>query len=129
MPSHSRRPYQIRKSGIKDKNIDRQILVLHKAMLDKLVKQPALLEQVISTLEQRKQSGRLRHGAYLTWYCALEQIDRDPALMYRTLLEDSPRMRKLRRSTPLVGILNETERQQALAESACGILDIDALLS
>jgi hypothetical protein len=129
MRSKSQRPYQVKKSGIKDKNIDRQILVLHKAMLDKLCMQPSLITQVLEILELRRESGRLRHGAYLTWYCALEQLQQDPQLMYRTLLEDSPRMRKLRRNTPLTGILTEYERQQALYKSACGTLDIDQLLN
>ncbi|GGD64102.1 hypothetical protein [Lacimicrobium alkaliphilum] len=129
MKKSQQRSYHIRKSGIKDKNIDKQILVLHKAMLDKLCKQPELVIQVLETLEQRRETGRLRHGAYLTWYCALEQLHHQPEVMYRTLLEDSPRMRKLRRNTPLAGILSEAERQQALLESACGTLNIEQLFS
>ncbi|GGO72503.1 hypothetical protein [Bowmanella pacifica] len=122
------RPYQIKKTGIKDENIDRQILVLHKAMLDKLCAQPALLESVLLTLESRKEQGRLGHGAYLTWYCALEQLTTSPEKMYQALLEDSSRMRKLRRQTPLVGLLTEQERQQALMADALGQTSIQTLL-
>lgn len=122
------RPYQIRKTGIKDENIDRQILVLHKAMLDKLCANPDLLPGVLDTLEKRKELGRLGHGAYLTWYCALEQLTDAPDKMYQALLEDSPRMRKLRRQTPLVGILNEQERQEALQAQALGQTTVQVLL-
>lgn len=130
MRSHHKkdRPYQIKKTGIKDENIDRQILVLHKAMLDKLCAQPTMLEGVLLTLENRKEQGRLGHGAYLTWYCALEHLTTAPEKMYQALLEDSARMRKLRRQTPLVGILTEEERQQALMTDSLGQTSIQTLL-
>ncbi|MBN7820970.1 hypothetical protein [Bowmanella yangjiangensis] len=130
MRSHHKkdRPYQIKKTGIKDENIDRQILILHRAMLDKLCQHPILVENVFSTLESRKEQGRLGHGAYLTWYCALEHLTDAPQQMYEALLEDSPRMRKLRRQTPLVGILTEEERQQALLADALGQTSIQTLL-
>lgn len=117
-----------RRGSIKDKNIDRQILVLHQAMLDKLIAQPQLLPQVLATLEQRRAMGKLRHGAYLTWYCALEYLKDQPQLTKQTLLEDSPRMRKLRRQTPLVGILSEQERQAALLADACGHTSVEVLV-
>ncbi|GAB3023865.1 hypothetical protein [Bowmanella dokdonensis] len=122
------RPYQVKKTGIKDENIDRQILVLHKAMLDKLCRCPELLPRVLNTLEARRESGRLGHGAYLIWFCALENLSHAPQKMRDTLLEDSPRMRKLRRNTPLTGILNEQERQQALLDNACGDTSIGVML-
>ncbi|MDF2177079.1 hypothetical protein P2G88_02285 [Aliiglaciecola sp. CAU 1673] len=116
-----------RRGGIKDENIDRQILVLHSAILEKLIAQPQLLSQVMDTLERRREMGKMRHGAYLTWFCALEYLQDKPELTKAALLEDSPRMRKLRRQTPLVGILNEEERQAALLAEACGHTSIDVL--
>ncbi|AWL11582.1 hypothetical protein HMF8227_01096 [Saliniradius amylolyticus] len=121
-PDHRRRrrQYEPRRRSIKDENIDRQILVLHQAMLDKLQRHPELLPAIFEVLEQRREMGKLRHGAYLTWYCALEQLTRNPKRCFEALLDDTPRMRKLRRKTPLVGILTEEERQQALTSNACG---------
>ncbi|WP_419570500.1 hypothetical protein [Rheinheimera sp.] len=44
------KPYRVKKTGIKDENIDRQILVLHRAMAEKLLRQPQLLPQVLTGL-------------------------------------------------------------------------------
>ena len=54
------RPYRVKKTGIKDENIDRQILVLHQAIAAKLLAEPALLEQVKAKLDERKAKMRQR---------------------------------------------------------------------
>lgn len=115
------------RAGIKHKHIDLQVLALHKAMGEKLLAQPQLAEQVRQTVESRYRAGRLRHGAYLTWCSLLEHLD-DAESFMTYLMEDSERMRKLRRQTPLVGILTETERQQVLTEFACGTTTVETLL-
>jgi hypothetical protein len=89
--------------------IDRQIAALHLAMGTKLLSSPALVEKTKSKIEERYHNGYLRHGAYLTWISLLEHIYQ-PDKFIENLMEDTPRMRKLRRKTPLVGILNEQER-------------------
>lgn len=108
-----------RKPSLRHENIDRQIWLLHQAMAEKLIAQPHLRRQVIDKIEQRYQMGKLRHGPYLTWSSLMENID-DEALFKRTLLDDTPYMRKLRRKTPLVGVLTEQERQDVLMQFACG---------
>ena len=94
---------------------DSQILRLHSAMADKLLADPALVQQVKHTLEQRYQAGLLRHSGYIHWYSILDCIDQ-PALFRSALLDDGERMRKLRRRTVLVGILTEQERLALLSQ-------------
>ncbi|WP_232361123.1 hypothetical protein [Paraneptunicella aestuarii] len=121
------RNYQVKKSGIKDELIDRQILAIHIAMVEKLLAHPELHQQVFETLEERLETGKLRYGGYMTWYSLMDNIDNEK-LFRQGVLEDSPRMKKLRRSTPLVGILTEEERQQALMKAACGEANIEHLM-
>ncbi|MDH2435651.1 hypothetical protein QCD60_24300 [Pokkaliibacter sp. MBI-7] len=113
---HHRPP---RKPRIADENIDRQIRVLHQAMAEKLLAQPALVEQVLAKLEERYRAGLIRHGAYMTWFSLLDNIDNREQFL-AGLLDDGFYMRKLRRRTPFVGILTEEERQAALLADAVG---------
>jgi hypothetical protein len=99
--------------GAENDGIDRQISALHLAMGRKLLSNPTLVEKSKNKIEERYQNGYLRHGAYLTWISLLEHIDQ-PKKFLQNLLEDTPRMKKLRRKTPLVGILNEQERQEVI---------------
>ncbi len=119
--TNRRRGYQVKKTSMKDIHIDRQILALHKAMVDKLLKHPELVDKVRQTLIQRQQSGRLRHSEYITWESLLMVMD-TPELFKNGVLEDSEKMRKYRRRTPFVGILTEAERQAALDADAIGEL-------
>ena len=120
--------YQIKKTSSKDINIDRQIWVLHYAMVEKLLKHPELADTVRQTLIKRQESGRLRHSEYITWESLLMIMD-EPELFRRGVLEDSEKMRKYRRRTPFVGILTEAERQAALDADAIGELkDMDYFL-
>lgn len=121
------KPYTIRKSGLKEKFVDRQILALHKAMVEKLICVPKLREKVVSIIEERYENGRLRHGAYLTWICLMDNIE-DHEMFRQGVLEDTPRMNKLRRQTPFVGVLTEEERQEALLQYACGETTIETVL-
>jgi hypothetical protein len=108
-----RRQRHQRERGIQHRLIDRQIWLLHQAMVDKILLQPALLAQVKTTLERRYAEGNIYYGAYLTWHCIVEQISQ-PELFKQSVLEDSMLMRKYRRVTPFVGILSEEERLTAL---------------
>lgn len=116
------RPYRVKKTGIKDENIDRQILVLHQAIAAKLLAEPDLLEQVRAKLEERRDNGQLGYGAYMHWVSVL-QLYAEPEQFCAGITEDSPYLRKLRRRTPFVGILTEQERQQALLRDAIAELD------
>ncbi|QBY05931.1 hypothetical protein E2K93_16865 [Thalassotalea sp. HSM 43] len=116
------RPYQVKKSGIKDEYIDKQIIVLHAAMAHKLLSEPQLLEQVQQTLEQRRETGRIGYGAYITWVSILEMYHQ-PDVFIKEMTRDDAKMRRLRRKTPFVGILNEHERQQAINAGAIGTID------
>jgi hypothetical protein len=82
-------------------------------MGEKLIANHHYISQVIETIEARYECGKMRHGAYLFWSSLLEYIDQ-PALFMDTLLENSPQTTQYRRQTPLVGILTEEERQEAL---------------
>ncbi|MDR7122876.1 hypothetical protein [Rheinheimera soli] len=115
------KPYRVKKTGIKDENIDRQILVLHQAIAAKLLAEPALLEQVKTKLEERRDNGQLGYGAYLHWQSVLELYSQ-PKEFCAGITEDSPYLRKLRRRTPFVGILTEQERQLALSQHSLGTL-------
>ncbi|MDC2890539.1 hypothetical protein Q4575_12240 [Psychrosphaera sp. 1_MG-2023] len=124
--SGRKRSYQVRKTGVKDENIDRQITVIHSAIALKLVSanlkgDDAYIKQVLAVLEQRRDEGRMGYGAFLTWWSIMELIDQ-PDVFVAAIVEDSPRMRKLRRRTPFVGILTEEERQNALEQDSLGNL-------
>jgi len=127
------RPYSVKKTGIKDENIDRQILVIHRAIGLKMLASfqrgdLSLVEQVGITLERRRGEGRIGYGEFLTWTSLLELMDRPEEFLDGLLLDDT-RMRKLRRRTPLVGVLTEQERQEALDADAAGTLpDIGTLI-
>lgn len=120
------KPYSVGKSGLKEKFVDRQILAIHKVMVEKLIKHPELRKQVVQTIEERYQQGRLRHGAYLTWICLMDNIE-DHDRFRAGVLEDTPRMNKLRRQTPFVGVLTEAERQRAIEDDACGNTSIETV--
>lgn len=121
-----RRPYQVKKTGVKDENIDRQILAIHIAIANKLLVDndgdKVLVNQVLESLELRREEGRMGYGEYLTWLSAMEVIEQKDDFV-NAICEDTPRMRKLRRRTPFVGVLTEEERQAALEANSLGTLD------
>ncbi|MDA8621579.1 hypothetical protein N9L48_02935 [Psychrosphaera sp.] len=119
------------KGGFKEALIDKQVLVIHAAIADKLIAFNAkgdntYVEQIQNTLDSRRDAGRMRYGEYLTWQSVLEVID-DSVSFKSAILEDSHQMKKYRRRTPLVGILTESERQKALEENATGLLNTTIL--
>lgn len=120
---NNRRPYQIKKTTIRDDFIDKQILAIHKAMAKKVLAKPELIEQVKESLEQKREQGRMGYGAYLTWFSLLDIAPSDPKAFYDGVIEYDKRMRKLRRNTPFTNVLTEEERQQAIELDAIGSLD------
>lgn len=125
---NNKRWYRVKKTSAKDQLIDRQILVIHAAIVDKLFRHPELIPELEQSLEQKREHGRLGYGAYITWYSLLQLFDSAPESFRQGVLEDSGKMRRLRRKTPLVGILTEDERQKALAQNALGEMDLTNLL-
>lgn len=118
--SRSKQRHRSFKNSLKDaenEGIDRQIAALHLAMGHKLLSDAILVEKTKNKIEERYQNGYLHHGAYLTWISLLEHINQ-PDKFYKSLMEDTPRMKKLRRKTPLVGILSEQERQHVIDQLA-----------
>lgn len=117
--NNRRNGYNVRKRGIKDEFIDKQILAIHRAIVMKVLNDPSLITQVEKVLEERRALGKLSYSAYLTWQCILETVD-DKKLFAESVLEESPKMQRLRRKTPFIGILTEEERQSALLDEAAG---------
>jgi len=96
--------------------IDQQIWLLHQAMAIKLLQQPALADTVRQRLDNWQQQGQIRHGAFLFWSCLLDLLH-EPERFCAELLSWELQICKYRRRTPLLGLLSETERQQALMQS------------
>lgn len=116
------RAYQIKKRGVKDDYIDKQITAIHKAIVEKLLAQPTLISQIQSRLDEKREQGSITYSAYITWTSILELYEDEQAFS-NGILEDSQQMKRLRRATPFVGILTEEERQKALEAEAIAVID------
>ena len=123
--NHRNKTYRVKKYGIKDENIDRQILAIHRAMVEKILADTSLVAGLTEKLEARREEGRMGYGEYITWLSLLENVD-DEVFFREGVLENTTRMRQLRRRTPFVGVLTEEERQKALDEDALGTLPASA---
>ncbi|NVK24606.1 MAG: hypothetical protein HWE10_06740 [Gammaproteobacteria bacterium] len=122
-----KRTYAVKKTGIKDENIDRQIIVIHRAIAEKLIAHPILVDQVKSRLEEKRDNGSMGYGHYITWQSILE-LRENATTFIEAMTEDSQKMRRMRRSTPFTGILTEEERVNALKQDAFASVDsIDVL--
>ena len=119
---HKNRSYKISKRSIKDDYIDKQVWVIHAAIVDKLLSNPEMIEQVKETLENRRETGKIGYGEYITWLSIIEVSDQ-PDLFKRAILENSGKMKRYRRKTPLVNILTEEEREKAITNGALGTID------
>lgn len=121
------RRYSIKKTSIKDENIDRQIIAIHQAIAEKLLADVALVEQIKNRLEAQREQGKIGYGQFINWYSILELIDQ-PSVFTKAMIEDTPKMRRLRRNTPFVGILTEAEREEAINRNALGFIDSIAVI-
>ncbi|WP_232842879.1 hypothetical protein [Psychrosphaera ytuae] len=124
--------FRQRRGGIKDELINRQVLVIHRAIAEKMLKahqagDDSLRQKVLETISTRYDLGKMRYGEYLTWQSVLELLD-SPEDFVKGIMEDSPQMNKYRRRTPFVGILTEDERQRVLTQDALGSIDDVAIL-
>lgn len=91
--------------------IDQRILLVHQEIANKLLQQPDLIKQVEKKLEQRHADGLIYYGAYISWLAILElQTDMDSFILQ--LCEQSTEMNKLRRTSPFVGLLSESELEK-----------------
>ncbi len=93
---------------------DQQSLCLHACIAKKIIANPALLNQVYDTLEQRYGDGLISYGSYLHWQAILNQSN-DHEQFYNALTAKDKTTTALRRRTIFVGILNEKERSDCLA--------------
>ncbi len=104
--------------GQQERQVDMQIWLLHQAMVNKLLAEPARLPALQAKLEQQLAAGQIRHGAYLFWssaFALLAQPDVAQHELFRAaILSKEPSANKYRRRTVMVGLLTEEERQQAL---------------
>lgn len=116
------RVYSIRKTSIKDDLIDKQILAIHRAMVEKVLATPELIDDLKQRLKDKRDNGEISYSEFITWYSVMELSD-EPEVFRSGVLEDSKQMRRLRRKTPFVGILSEDERQQAIEKGAAGYID------
>ena len=115
----NRREQRSRKYGVLDTNIDRQIWVIHAAIVEKLIADTALIEQVKDSIDQKMEEGHPRFKTLRSWRFILEGC-RSHEQLREEILEDSDYKRKLRRATPFGGILTEEERVAALEKAAVG---------
>ena len=93
---------------------DKRSLCLHHCIALKILAQPALLERVSATLEQRYQQKLLSYGAYINWQAILSQTD-SPEQFIAAMTANDKTTTALRRKTIFVGVLNEKERSDCLA--------------
>lgn len=104
--------------GQQERQVDLQIWLLHQAMVNKLLAEPARLPALVAKLEQQLAAGQIRHGAYLFWSSAFALLAQpelaQPELFRAAILSTEPSANKYRRRTFMVGLLTEEERQQAL---------------
>ena len=104
--------------GQQERQVDLQIWLLHQAMVNKLLAEPARLPALVAKLEQQLAAGQIRHGAYLFWssaFALLAQPELAQHELFRAaILSTEPSANKYRRRTFMVGLLTEEERQQAL---------------
>jgi len=89
------RRYQIKKRGVKDDYIDKQIWVIHQAIVNKLIAQPELIQKVQQRLNEKQEQGSIGYGAYITWTSILELYD-DKSAFKSAILEDSQQMKSIR---------------------------------
>ncbi|WP_040522493.1 hypothetical protein [Aliiglaciecola lipolytica] len=90
--------------------IDHNLLAIHKRIGEKLLQNPNLIEKVEDKLETRFKSNLIYRSIYLDWWAVLELKD-DINSLVAQLCVQSEQMNKLRRYSPFVGILSESERE------------------
>ena len=107
--------YSIKKTGIKDEYIDRQIIAIHRAIAIKLLANLTLVEQVKLRLATFRELGKLNYSQFINWYSIIEMID-EPETFLNAMIEDSPYMRKLRRKTHSLVFFPKKSGRQRLSK-------------
>ncbi len=95
--------------------IDRQILALHEAMVEKVMADPCLFAVLQNNLKRYQQMGMLSYGSALLWESILAAYP-NPTAFREMVLSTESRMAQLRRRTIFSGLLTEKEREQVLAK-------------
>ncbi|GAA6184593.1 hypothetical protein [Aliiglaciecola sp. NS0011-25] len=104
------------RSGSKQPSaIDDNLLAIHQRIGEKLLQFPELIQLVEEKLESRFKAGLIYRGVYLDWWSILELKSNMPSLVSQ-LCTVNEQMNKLRRHSPFVGILSESEREEFFSQ-------------
>ncbi|MCW8091374.1 hypothetical protein [Alteromonas sp. ASW11-130] len=95
--------------------IDRQILALHKAMVEKVISRPQLFEVLQDNLKRYQKMNILSYGSALLWEGILATYV-EPLMFREMVLSKEQRITHLRRRTIFSGILTEAEREDVLTK-------------
>ncbi|MEP4892155.1 MAG: hypothetical protein ABJV04_19220 [Aliiglaciecola sp.] len=103
---------RVSRNNTKQRNaIDENLLAIHQRIGEKLLQSPEMINKVEEKLESRFNAGLIYRGLYLDWWSVLE-LKGDMSSLVSQLCVENERMNKLRRHSPFVGILTETEREE-----------------
>ena len=92
--------------------IDQRSLALHRAIADKLRRDPSLIQAALDNLDRWSlQNGRSQPY----WDAWRELLSRPIEILLALLVEDSEKMAALRQATPFAGILSPQERWEIYA--------------
>ncbi|MGH9658964.1 MAG: hypothetical protein ACRD96_10505 [Bryobacteraceae bacterium] len=89
------------------RRIDERSRALHRAIAEKLSRQPDLLQRARENLDRWMASGGSAMPYWRTWQ---QILDRPLPEILKLLVEDSEQMTALRQSSPFAGILTPRER-------------------
>ena len=85
---------------------EKRSIAYHRAVLERLEREPAILERARRRVEAMIADGRLPHDAR-QWQ---EVLSGTAEVLREALLADTEKWRALRQSTPFVGVLSPRER-------------------
>ena len=92
--------------------IDRRSLALHRAVADKIRRDPGLLQIALDNLDRWQSRGMLHEQRYLDeWRCILGKGMDD---LLAIMVDPSERATALRQSSPFSGVLSPRERMLVL---------------
>jgi len=95
--------------------IDRRSLAMHRAIAEKLRRQPELMEIARDNLARWSRTNTASQWYWDRWR---ELLQRPMEELLRVLLEESERMTALRQTSPFAGVLTPQERWAIYAEFA-----------
>ena len=88
--------------------LDARTLAMHRVMVEKIRREPALFARLGQNLARWKQTAAPGTQAYLEAWQAL--VDQGPEACFAVALEESDRGQVMRSSSPFAGVLTNAER-------------------